>query len=248
MTVLLDIQNLTKNFGGFCAVDNVSFQVKKGEVLGFLGPNGAGKTTTMQMITGYLPPTSGTAQICGHDILKDTLMAQSCIGYLPEGAPLYADMTPRMMLNFVAEVRGMSLADTADRIVYVQNILHLDPVMDQAIETLSKGYKRRVGCALSLVHDPDVLILDEPTDGIDPNQKHEMRELIRALRKDKAILISTHILEEVDAVCDRAIIIAHGKIVAEGTPKSLIKAHKGAKTIDDVFRIVTTVDDAREVA
>jgi len=218
---MITLDGLTKKFGSFTAVDNISLSVGKGEVLGFLGPNGAGKSTTMRMVTGYLPISGGRAMVCGHDIETDPLEARRCIGYLPEGAPLYGDMTTRQFLGFIAEVRGFTGADKKKRVETAIHKLELDAVVNQPIETLSKGYKRRVGLAQAILHDPDVLILDEPTDGLDPNQKHQVRELIHKMAKDKAIVISTHLLEEVTAVCTRAVIIAHGKLVFDGTPDQL---------------------------
>lgn len=213
---------LTKHYGSLVAVDGISFQVQSGEVLGFLGPNGAGKSTTMRMFAGFVPPTSGTAEICGLSIGKQATEAKRLIGYLPEGAPTYGEMTPRDFLKFIARVRGLSWKQARERSDDVIERLHLAPVLDQSIDTLSKGFKRRVGIAQAILHDPPVLIMDEPTDGLDPNQKHEVRQLIQSMAADKIIVISTHILEEVDAVCNRAIIIAHGKIVANETPTSLI--------------------------
>ncbi len=218
---MLEIRHLVKSFGPLVAVDDVSFSVPKGEVLGFLGPNGAGKSTTMKMITGFLAPTSGTAIICGFDIAMQPIAAKRRIGYLPEGAPAYPDMTPADFLDFVAHIRGFSGTEAARRIGRVVEMIKIAEVVHQPIETLSKGYKRRVGVAQALLHDPDVLILDEPTDGLDPNQKYEMRKVIAAMRPEKAIIISTHLLEEVEAVCNRAIIIAHGRILADGTPGQL---------------------------
>ncbi|MCE9596082.1 MAG: ABC transporter ATP-binding protein [Planctomycetes bacterium] len=218
---MIEIRNLTKRFGPFTAVDNVSFQVDRGEVLGFLGPNGAGKSTTMKMLTGFLHPTSGSAQVCGHDILEAPLEAKKVIGYLPEGAPLYPDMTPRTFLEFIAEVRGFSGAEKTRRVDDVIAKVNIANVASQRIETLSKGFKRRVGLAQAILHDPQVLVLDEPTDGLDPNQKHEVRNLIRAMAKEKVIVLSTHILEEVEAVCSRTIIIARGKVVIDCTPAEL---------------------------
>ena len=235
---MLEIQQLTKHFGPLKAVDGISFRVGRGEVLGFLGPNGAGKSTTMKMATGFLRPTSGTAVICGHDIQQEPLAAKARFGYLPEGAPAYPDMTPATFLGFIAEVRGIDPARRAQRIQEVVGQVHLERVMHQRIETLSKGFKRRVGLAQAILHDPEVLILDEPTDGLDPNQKHEVRTLIRQMAKNKAIVLSTHILEEVEAVCTRAIIIAHGRILFDGTPAEL--AERGA--LDEVFRRITTGD------
>ena len=217
---MIEIQNLTKRFGLFTAVDNVSFQVGKGTVLGFLGPNGAGKSTTMKMITGFLTPTSGTARVCGHDVQVEPIAAKEKLGYLPEGAPLYPDMTPRSFLAFVADLRGVP-GDRAARIREVVEKVHLESVMDVPIETLSKGYKRRVGIAQAILHDPAVLILDEPTDGLDPNQKHEVRSLSRSMAKDKVVVLSTHILEEVEALCTRTIIISAGKLVVDCTPAEL---------------------------
>ena len=235
MTALLDIQALTKSFGSFLAVDAVSLSLERGEVLGFLGPNGAGKSTTMKMVAGFLSPTSGTALVDGFDVTKNPLAVKSRLGYLPEGAPLYGDMTPRQLLKFVGSVRGLSRSRLKERMEVVTGDLNIADVMGQSIETLSKGYKRRVGLAQALIHDPDVLILDEPTDGLDPNQKHEVRQLLKAISKDKAIVVSTHILEEVEAVCTRAVIIAHGRIEADATPRELF----GLKKPDEVFRELT---------
>jgi ABC-2 type transport system ATP-binding protein len=218
---MLEIRHLVKCFGPLVAVDDVSFTVPQGEVLGFLGPNGAGKSTTMKMITGFLAPTAGTAVICGYDISTQPIAAKRHIGYLPEGAPAYPDMTPAHFLDFIAHIRGFSGGEATRRIGRVVDLIRIADVMHQPIETLSKGYKRRVGVAQALLHDPDVVILDEPTDGLDPNQKYEMRKIITAMRPEKAIIISTHLLEEVEAVCSRAIIIAHGRILADGTPAEL---------------------------
>lgn len=221
MSMMLQIQGLTKQFGQFTAVDDVSFSVESGEVLGFLGPNGAGKSTTMKMVTGFLPPTSGTAIVCGSDVIRDPISVKRHIGYLPEGAPLYEDMTPGGLLEFISDVRGIGTSERRSAIDNAVNRLQLDEVYNQQIGTLSKGFKRRVGFAQAILHDPDVLILDEPTDGLDPNQKHQVRQLIGEMSKDKAIVISTHLLEEVDAVCSRAIVIAQGRKVADGTPAEL---------------------------
>ena len=218
---MIDCQGLIKQYGPLRAVDGLSFTVQPGEVLGFLGPNGAGKTTTMRIIAGFLDATAGRVYVCGHDVETQPTAAKRCIGYLPEGAPSYPEMTVRSFLEFVAEVRGIARASRRERLDHVIGLLHLETVLEQTIETLSKGYRRRVGLAQALVHDPDVLILDEPTDGLDPNQKHEVRELIRNMAKSKIVVISTHLLEEVDAVCNRAIIIAHGKICADDTPAGL---------------------------
>ena len=218
---MIEIKNLTKRFAQHTAVDDLSFSVQAGEVLGFLGPNGAGKSTTMKMLTGFLAPTSGTASILGFDIQKDTLKAQRQIGYLPEGAPCYGDMTVRSFLEFIAEIRGFKGAEKRERVAKAVAQVELEAVLEQSIETLSKGFKRRVGLAQAILHDPKVLILDEPTDGLDPNQKHQVRKLIQSLAYDKIVIISTHILEEVSAVCTRAVVIAHGKLLADGTPLEL---------------------------
>jgi gliding motility-associated transport system ATP-binding protein len=218
---MIKTEHLTKRYETLTAVDDVSFEVKPGEVLGFLGPNGAGKTTTMRMLAGFISPTSGTASICGHDIETDTLAAKASLGYLPEGAPSYGEMTVYQFLDFIADLRQLKGERRTQRLAYVIGRLQLERVLAQTIETLSKGFRRRVGLAQALIHDPPVLILDEPTDGLDPNQKHEVRTLINEMARDKIIVISTHILEEVDAVCTRAIIIARGKIVADDTPQGL---------------------------
>lgn len=219
---MIEIENLTRRFGSITAVDDVSFSVERGEVLGFLGPNGAGKSTTMKMITGFLTPSSGRIRVDGFDVLRDPIEVKRRVGYLPEGAPLWPDMTAASFLEFIAGVRGLRGADRAARIADVVQKTQIGTVMHQTLETLSKGFKRRVGLAQALLHDPDILILDEPTDGLDPNQKHEVRELISAMSENKAIVISTHILEEVEAVCTRAIIIANGRIVADATPDELL--------------------------
>jgi ABC-2 type transport system ATP-binding protein len=241
---LIEIEHLTKRFGQFTAVDDISFQVRRGEVLGFLGPNGAGKSTTMRMLAGFMPPSGGTARICGHDVQADPIAARRMIGFLPEGAPLYPDMTVTGVLAFVARIRGCHGRDLEARLVDAIALTRLESVRLQPIETLSKGFKRRVGLALALLHDPPVLVLDEPTDGLDPNQKHEARELIRRMAPRKAIIISTHILEEVDAVCTRAIIIASGRIVADESPAALCAQHESGR-LDDVFRELTTRSAAR---
>jgi len=220
---MLEIDGLVKRFDSIKAVDDVSFSVQKGEVLGFLGPNGAGKSTTMKMITGFLRPDAGQVTVCGYDLAEDPIAAQSQIGYLPEGAPAYGDMTPAGFLEFIAEVRGYARKEADTAISQAISRAQLQSVLKQPIETLSKGFKRRVGLAQAILHDPPVLIMDEPTDGLDPNQKFAVRRLISAMAKDKAIIISTHILEEVDAVCSRAMIIDRGKIVADGTPQELME-------------------------
>ena len=221
MSQLLEISSLHKRFGAITAVDGISFSVAKGEVLGFLGPNGAGKSTTMKMITGYLVPSAGTAYVCGVDITQKPLAAQKFLGYLPEGAPAYHEMSPFEFLDFIGQVRGFDGAERRAAIARAVERTALEPVLHQPIETLSKGFKRRVGLAQAILHDPPVLIMDEPTDGLDPNQKHAVRALIQQMAPEKAIIISTHILEEVDAVCSRALIIDRGKIVADGTPAKL---------------------------
>ncbi|MGQ0656946.1 MAG: ABC transporter ATP-binding protein [Chromatiales bacterium] len=221
MSHAIEVQHLSKSFGALRAVNDVSLNVAKGDVLGFLGPNGAGKSTTMKMITGFLEPSGGTVRVCGHDLYTEPVQLKSKVGYLPEGAPGYGEMTPISFLKFVGEVRGLRGQHLADRIADVIQKIHLEAVLAQRIETLSKGYKRRVGLAQAILHDPEVLIMDEPTDGLDPNQKHEVRTLIKEMAKEKAIIISTHILEEVDAVCTRAIIIASGRVLFEGTPAEL---------------------------
>jgi len=218
---MIEIRNLSKCFGELIAVDDISFQVAKGDVLGFLGPNGAGKSTTMKMITGFIAPDGGSVVVGGDDISLHPVEVKRRIGYLPEGAPLYGDMTVGGFLAFIAEIRGFSGAERERRLERVVDLVSLDAVIEQPIETLSKGFKRRVGLAQAIIHDPEVLILDEPTDGLDPNQKHEVRKLIRGMAEDKIIVLSTHILEEVDAVCNRAIIIAGGRIVSDGTPAEL---------------------------
>ncbi|MGD0961112.1 MAG: ATP-binding cassette domain-containing protein [Methylomonas sp.] len=245
---------LTKCYGHFTAVDQISFKAEPGQVLGFLGPNGAGKSTTMKMLTGFLAPTSGAAKICGFDIEEQALEAKRAIGYLPEGAPSYGEMTPRAFLEFIASIRGLSGELRNRRLDDVIARLELEPVLNQSIETLSKGFKRRVGLAQAILHDPKVLILDEPTDGLDPNQKHQVRELINAMAKDKVIVISTHILEEVQAVCNRAIIIAAGKLLADETPAALAarSRYHGAVTLrtletDKAKQVLSGLDDVAEI-
>jgi ABC-2 type transport system ATP-binding protein len=218
---MIKVQNLAKSFGAKRAVDGVSFSVERGEVLGFLGPNGAGKSTTMRMITGFIPPSAGSISVGGFDVVENAIPARRLIGYLPENAPAYTDMTVHGFLSFCAEIRGLrgdSRKRAVDRVI---EMCFLDAVRHQSVETLSKGYRHRTCFAQSIIHDPEVLVLDEPTDGLDPNQKHEVRGLIRRMGEKKAIIFSTHILEEVDAVCSRAIIIDRGKIVANGTPQEL---------------------------
>lgn len=233
------VKNLDKYFGPIHAVRDISFSIHHGEVLGFLGPNGAGKSTTMKMIAGFLEPDDGLVTVNGHNVLDDPIAVKSTIGYLPEGAPSYGEMTVNSFLNFIAEIRGYNNADRQQHIDTVVKEIHLDSVMEQSIETLSKGFKRRVGIAQAILHDPDVLIMDEPTDGLDPNQKHEVRTLIKDMAQDKAIIISTHILEEVDALCTRAIIIAEGQLLFDGTPAEL-RSRSDNNDIDDAFRLITT--------
>jgi ABC-2 type transport system ATP-binding protein len=218
---MITTKHLSKRYGEKLAVDDLTFTVTPGEVLGFLGANGAGKSTTMRMIAGFISPSAGEVSVCGHDIETAPVAAKSCMGYLPEGAPSYGEMTVAEFLDFVADIRGLTGANRRQRRGVVIERLGLEPVIDQVIETLSKGFRRRVGLAQALIHDPQVLILDEPTDGLDPNQKHEVRRLINELSKDKLVIVSTHILEEVHEVCTRAIIIAYGRIVADETPGAL---------------------------
>ncbi len=218
---MITVQNLAKTFGTKRAVDGISFSVERGEVLGFLGPNGAGKSTTMRMITGFIPPSGGTVSVGGFDMEENPIPAKRLIGYLPENAPAYTDMTVHGFLSFAAEIRGLRGEAKQKAVNRVVEMCFLEAVLHQSVDTLSKGYRHRTCFAQSIIHDPDVLILDEPTDGLDPNQKHEVRTLIRKMGEKKAIIFSTHILEEVDAVCSRAIIIDRGKIVANGTPQQL---------------------------
>ena len=235
---LIETEALAKRFGGFTAVGGVSFAVGRGEVLGFLGPNGAGKSTTMKMLAGFMTPSAGRARICGHDVQTASIAARKSLGFLPEGAPTYPEMTVIAFLRFVARVRGYRGRDLAARVEQAIALTELASVRVLPIETLSKGFRRRVGLAQALLHDPPVLVLDEPTDGLDPNQKHAVRALIRRMAPDKAIVISTHILEEVDAVCTRAIVIADGRIVADETPDALARRHPSGR-LDDVFRELT---------
>lgn len=235
----ISVNSLVKHFGPIQAVKGISFDVNKGEVLGFLGPNGAGKSTTMKMITGFLEPTAGKVTVGGFNILENPIEAKQKLGYLPEGAPSYGEMTVRSFLRFIADIRKLPKETRDSRIDTVVEKIHLESVIDQNIDTLSKGFKRRVGVAQSILHDPDILILDEPTDGLDPNQKHEVRLLIQEMAAEKAIIISTHIMEEVDAICNRAIIIASGQKLFDGTPTELLEQSETGR-MDDIFRKMTT--------
>lgn len=239
---MIEVKGLVKTYGAKRAVDGVSFKVNRGDILGFLGPNGAGKSTTMKMITGFLRPTAGTAIVNGHDVTQDPVAVKRGIGYLPESAPAYGEMTVQEFLGFIAEARGFR--STAERAVQVDraiSLTHLDPVRRQSIETLSKGYKQRVGFAQALLHDPSVLVLDEPTDGLDPNQKNEVRSLIKSMAAEKAVILSTHILEEVEAICTRVIIISQGRVVVDETPAQLQARQPGAR-LDAIFRSLTQSD------
>lgn len=222
MTVMVEVEHLQKAFGALRAVNDINLTVNKGEVLGFLGPNGAGKTTTMRMIAGFLQPTAGTARVCGHDVVTDPTAVKKVIGYMPEGSPSYDDMRVGAFLKFIAEVRGFTGAERDSRVQRVAERVGLVEVLEKPIDILSKGYRRRVGLAQAIIHDPPVLILDEPTDGLDPNQKHQVRTLIQDMAAEKAIIISTHILEEVQAVCTRAVIIGQGRVLADGTADALL--------------------------
>ena len=230
--LLIDARGLVKTFGSKLVVDNINLAVKRGEALGFLGPNGAGKSTTMRMLTGFLDPNAGSISICGRDMASDPIGAKSHVGYLPEGSPLYSDMSVSQFLRFVAVARGMGKKQLKDRFDWVVTTLGLGQVTSQALDTLSKGFRRRVGLAQALIHDPDVLILDEPTDGLDPLQKHEARSLIRTLASDKAIIISTHILEEVEPLCTRVLIISAGTTLCDALPGELIARAQGHNAIE----------------
>jgi len=248
MTEKISLKRLTKRFGPILAVNNISLSVGSGEVLGFLGPNGAGKSTTMRMITGFIEPTSGSAEVLGMNVSRHPVDIKRCIGYLPEGAPTYGDMTAKSYLGFIAEIRGFFGAEKHRRVDTVVDNVNIKDVMNQPIDTLSKGFKRRVGLAQSLLHDPEVLIMDEPTDGLDPNQKHQVRALIREMSKDKAIIISTHILEEVEAVCSRAVIIAQGRLLADGTPQELLaQAINHNAVVITVDKVIANGELRREI-
>ena len=242
---MIKVENLSKTFGSKRAVDDVSFEVRKGEVLGFLGPNGAGKSTTMRMITGFYPASAGKVSVCGFDVAENPIAAKEKLGYLPEAAPSYQEMTVLSFLNFAAEIRGLRGDDRRKAVRRVVETCHLDLVLGQTIDTLSKGFKHRTCLAQSIIHDPEVLVLDEPTDGLDPNQKHEVRTLIKRMGETKAIIFSTHILEEVEAVCSRAIIIDRGRVVADGTPEEL-KARSARAGAVLVTLHGTNVDAVRE--
>ncbi len=243
---MIETQHLTRRYGALTAVEDLTFRVEPGEVLGFLGPNGAGKSTTMRMLAGFIAPSSGSARVCGHDLESATLAAKRCIGYLPEGAPSYGEMTVSGFLAFIADLRGLSGNPRRLRLEYVTDRLQLGGVLEQSIETLSKGFRRRVGLAQAILHDPPVLLLDEPTDGLDPNQKHEVRSLINEMARDKLIVVSTHILEEVSAVCSRAIIIAHGRLVADDTPTGLAARSRYHNAVSFRLDSMAAIESARD--
>jgi len=252
--VRITAQGLTKRYGFLTAVDDLNFTIESGEVLGFLGPNGAGKSTTMKMLTGFLAPTSGTASINGHDIVSDSLSARRCMGYLPEGAPAYGEMTVLQFLEFIARARGFSGQEVGRAASAAMERLNLEQVAAQAIDTLSKGFKRRVGLAQAILHDPEILILDEPTDGLDPNQKHEVRSLIREMSADKIIVISTHVLEEVHALCNRAMIIADGRLLVDDSPQGLLSRSRYHNAVtmlvenaERIASILSEMPEARKV-
>ena len=239
---MIEVKGLVKNYGNLRAVDGVSFTVRQGDILGFLGPNGAGKSTTMKMLTGYLRPDAGTAVVNGHDVIRDSVAVRRSLGYLAESAPAYPEMTVAEFLAFIAEMRGFRRpVERQARVRRVVELCHLQGVLAQTIETLSKGFKQRVGFAQALLHDPPVLVLDEPTDGLDPNQKHEVRNIIKQMSAAKAVILSTHILEEVDAICNRVIIISRGRVVVDETPDALRARQPGAR-LDEIFRHLTKGD------
>ncbi|MBT1065688.1 ATP-binding cassette domain-containing protein [Bowmanella sp. Y26] len=244
---MISVKNLCKQFGSFKAVDNLSFEVRPGDIVGFLGPNGAGKSTTMKMLTGFLPPSSGEIRIFDQDMQQSAKQIQRRLGYLPEGAPAYGDMTPLQFLNFIADVRGLKGEQKKQRLAKVIDMVELRSMLDRPIENLSKGFKRRVGLAQAILHDPQVLILDEPTDGLDPNQKHQVRELIQNLSKDKIVIISTHILEEVTSVCNRAMIIAGGKMLFDASPDDLQRRSRYYKAISLHFTQMTDISGLAEL-
>ena len=245
---MIKVDNLVKIFGSKHAVDGISFSVERGEVLGFLGPNGAGKSTSMRMITGFIPPTSGRVTVGGFDVVENPIEAKRLIGYLPENAPAYTDMTVGGFLNFAAEIRGLRGETRAKAVKRVVEMCFLENVYHQSVETLSKGYRHRTCFAQSIIHDPEVLVLDEPTDGLDPNQKFEVRNLIRRMGEKKAIIFSTHILEEVDAVCSRAIIIDRGKVVANGTPLELRQKSDWAGAVTARFANASSNDVRQKIS
>jgi len=238
---MIEVKGLVKDFGSKRAVDGISFTVRRGDILGFLGPNGAGKSTTMKMITGYLRADAGSASVDGIDVAVDPVAVKRRLGYLPENAPAYPEMTVEEFLGFIAEVRGYRGAERRARIERAVGLTHLQPVRKQSLETLSKGYKQRVGFAQALLHDPPTLVLDEPTDGLDPNQKNEVRSLIKHMASEKAVILSTHILEEVEAICNRVIIISRGRVVVDETPAQLQARQPGAR-LDEIFRSLTQSD------
>ncbi len=238
---MIEVKGLVKTYGTKRAVDGVSFSVKRGDILGFLGPNGAGKSTTMKMITGFLRPDAGTATVDGIDVTVDPVAVKRKLGYLPESAPAYPEMTVEEFLGFIAEVRGYRGDARTAQVDRAVGLTHLAPVRKQTIETLSKGFKQRVGFAQALLHNPPALVLDEPTDGLDPNQKNEVRSLIKSMATEKAVILSTHILEEVDAICTRVIVISRGKVVADETPAQL-QARKPGARLDEIFRNLTASD------
>lgn len=235
---MIEVKNLSKSFDEHQVLKGIDFSVNKGEVLGFLGPNGAGKSTTMKILTGFLDFNEGQVQICGHDVVSEKALAQSKIGYVPENAPLYDEMYVDEFLKYIAEMRGLQGNELAKRVKTVINLCSLHKVLTQVIGTLSKGYKRRVSVAQALIHDPEILILDEPTDGLDPNQKHDVRKLIRQMSSNKVILISTHIMEEVNAVCDKCLVLSNGKVQFIGTSEELQQTHPD-KNLDEIFRELT---------
>lgn len=234
---MISVENLRRRFGSIIAVDGISFDVNQGEILGFLGPNGAGKTTAMRMLACFLPPDSGTATVCGYDIIREPIKVRQSLGYLAENAPAYDEMTVGLFLNFICDARRINGKGRKEALERIVSLCSIESVYHQTIETVSKGYRRRVGLAQALIHDPPVLILDEPTDGLDPNQKHEVRQLISKMGKDKCIIISTHILEEVEAVCTRAIIIDRGKILVDSTPGQLKEKYQTG--LNEIFRKIT---------
>lgn len=238
---MIEVSHLSKSYGAKTAVSDISFRVQRGDILGFLGPNGAGKSTTMKMITGFLRPSGGTASVGGVDVGTDPVAVKRQVGYLPESAPAYGEMTVREFLEFIAEARGFIGTTANEPVARALRLTHLEAVQTQSIETLSKGYKQRVGFAQALLHDPDVLVLDEPTDGLDPNQKNEVRALIKELAQDKAIVLSTHILEEVEAICTRIILISEGRVVVDETPAEFQARQPGAR-LDEIFASLTTSD------